>query len=455
MSKQNIDNILTTSLSEYDDILDTDIEGEEVEVAIRHLKRNRAGGPDALSPEHLKYIGPIFRNWLCQIYNHICHLERIPQCFKRGIVIPAYKGKGRDPLLKKSYRGITLTSVLANVLELVLMERISPLLADAGVPQISQTAYKKGVSCQDSIFSSQEANAKFISEGDNVYSCFYDLASAFDTVEFSVLLEELFRVGVKGKCWRLIRQWYQVKLGNQLSKPFYIRRGICQGSVLSPTLFNLVMDPLLTTLKSRGLGLSINGLFLGAFAHADDIRTSATNFEDVAEQAAIVDSFTKSRGLCLCPEKCALLTSSRKPASASGITIGDTCLPIEHSVKCLGIWWDSSLSSKTSVSERIKKARAAFFSHGQLGAFHGLLNPLSSRSIVESCILPVLMYGSESWVLNTTLLLTLESFQAEVGKCILRLPKFTSNNIPLLVLNWLSVCQNSMQQTVFSVQSLS
>ena len=94
----------------------------------------------------------------------------------------------------------------------------------------------------------------------------------------------------------------------------------------------------------------------------------------------------------------------------------------------------------SSVSERIKKALAAFFSHGQLGYFHGLLNPLSSRSIVESCILPVLMYGSESWVLNTTLLLTLESFQAEVGKRILRLPKFTSNNIPLLALNWTSMC---------------
>ena len=151
LSKQNIDSILTTSFSKYDDILDTDIEGE-VEVAIHHLKRNCTGGPNALSPEHLKYSGLIFRNWLCQIYNHICHLERISQCFKHGIVIPAHKGKSRDPLLKKSYRGITLTSVLAKVLELVLMERISPLLEDAGVPQISQTAYKKEVSCQDSIF---------------------------------------------------------------------------------------------------------------------------------------------------------------------------------------------------------------------------------------------------------------------------------------------------------------
>ena len=51
------------------------------------------------------------------------------------------------------------------------------------------------------------------------------------------------------------------------------------------------------------------------------------------------------------------------------------------------------------MNERIQKARAAFFANGQLGAFHGFLNPLSSRSIVECCILPVLLYGSETWVL--------------------------------------------------------
>ena len=171
-----------------------------MEIAIHHLKQNRAGGHDIISPEHLKFSGPVFRNWLCQIYNNICQLERIPQCFKHGIIIPAYKG-----LLKMSYRGITLTSVLA---EIIIVQRITPILDEAGVPQISQTAYRKGTSCRDSIFAGQEANEKFIDEGDNVHTCFYDLASAFDTVELCVLLEELFHAGVKGKCWRLIRQWY-------------------------------------------------------------------------------------------------------------------------------------------------------------------------------------------------------------------------------------------------------
>ena len=58
---------------------------------------------------------------------------------------------------------------------------------------------QKGVSCQDSIFASQEAIEKFTSDEDTVYTCFYDLASTFDAVEFSVLLEELFNAGICGK----------------------------------------------------------------------------------------------------------------------------------------------------------------------------------------------------------------------------------------------------------------
>ena len=80
------------------------------------------------------------------------------------------------------------------------------------------------------------------------------------------------------------------------------------------------------------------------------------------------------------------------------------------------MWWSSNGSSHKSIEERINKARGAFFAHGQLGSFHGQLNPLSSRSLIESCVIPVLMYGSEFWRLNTTLLSRLESFHAELGK---------------------------------------
>ena len=66
--------------------------------------------------------------------------------------------------------------------------------------------------------------------------------------------------------------------------------------------------------------------------------------------------------------------------------------------------------------------------------------PLSYCSIVESCIFPVLLYGSENWVLNSSLLQELEYFQAEFGRHVLKLPKFSSNTAPLLVLNWPTMC---------------
>ena len=141
-----------------------------------------------------------------------------------------------------------------------------------------------------------------------------DLASAFDTIEPCVLLEQLSHAGIKGKCWRLIRNWYknlssQVRLGSCLSKHFPIECGVRQGSVLSTILFNLVMDPLLADLKSRNLGLSI--YFLGAFAHADDIRTTATNAADSRDQISTIQCFTKEKGLQLCVEKCGIVITRR------------------------------------------------------------------------------------------------------------------------------------------------
>ena len=116
-SHQSISELASESIHSCDNILDSEIDVEEVDFAIQHLKRNRAGGIDNVSPEHLKFSGPIFRKRLCHVYNCICQLEHIPQCFKDGVIVPVFKGKGKDPLLMKNYQGISLTSVLRRSLK--------------------------------------------------------------------------------------------------------------------------------------------------------------------------------------------------------------------------------------------------------------------------------------------------------------------------------------------------
>ena len=92
-----------------------------------------------------------------------------------------------------------------------------------------------------------------------------------------------------------------------------------------------------------------------------------------------------------------------------------------EAAKCLGVWWQSNLSASKSINENIKKARKAYFALGSLGAFNGDLNPLSSRSIFETCVLPVLLYGCETWLLDKSNLVVLEKFQCEIGRRILHL----------------------------------
>ena len=83
-------------------------------------------------------------------------LEEVPDCLKEGLVIPVYKKQGKDHLLPSSYLGITLLSVVSKLLEIILVQQLSPLLEEQGFPDQLQTAYQKGISCMDAIFATQE-----------------------------------------------------------------------------------------------------------------------------------------------------------------------------------------------------------------------------------------------------------------------------------------------------------
>lgn len=78
--------------------------------------------------------------WLNGMLNAIIELEVVPEVLKTGIVVPVFKGNGKDPLKMNSYWGVTLTSVIAKVLESLVLERMQDILIEAGVPHVNQTA---------------------------------------------------------------------------------------------------------------------------------------------------------------------------------------------------------------------------------------------------------------------------------------------------------------------------
>ena len=344
---KKMDDLATASLSNEEYILDVPFTLEEVAYAVNKLNSGKACGPDGISAEHLKLGGKPLHLWLLGIVNSIIDMEEIPLSFKLGSICPVYKGVGKDPLLPTNYRGITMTSMFSKVLENLILSRLEPTLTEKGFPHPNQSAFRRHTGCNDTIFASQELIARYINEGSTVHMCLFDLQKAFDSVEFPVLLDRLFSVGINGKTWRLITNWYAggicfVNVDGAVSTSFPIERGVRQGSILSPTLFNIVMDPLLRTLESSDLGLSVNNLYSGAHLHADDIRTLATSVSSLQAQISQVLDFTSKSFLKLNPTKCEIVSftqcnSINKPVCE----IEGRLLPVSSTSKCLGYYLES------------------------------------------------------------------------------------------------------------------
>ena len=441
----DVSHIELTSFLSCDDLLDDEIMVEEIEGALKALKLGKSGGNDSLDPEHIYFGGDTLKLWLKKIFNTIVSLEELPASLNEGLIIPVHKGKGKDPFLPGSYRGITLSSVISKLFEIILLQRLSPGLEDAGVPDLAQTAYQKGLSCADAIFATQEALLTHVREGGKPFLCFYDIEKAFDSVELLILLRQLHTIGINGKLWRLLKHWYstssaRVRVHGHISNSFNISRGVKQGSVLSPTLFLTVMDLLMKRLRESDCGLHVRGTYMGAAVHADDLRTTAASAEAVSQQNAVINQFARDSCLRLNTSKTEVVKISPFSQEESLVVeLESHTLPAVNAAKCLGVWWNTSLSAKHSVCENVNKARRAFFTLGRLGAFQGDLNPLSSCSIFETCITPTLLYGCETWLLDSTSLSALESFQHEIGCRILRAPKFYSKASVRIALHWPTV----------------
>ena len=75
------------------------------------------------------------------------------------------------------------------------------------------------------------------------------------------------------------------------STPFSAINGVKQGGVLSPRLFNVYLNELLSKLRENGLGCHMNGQFVGTFIYADDITILAPSHSSLQSMLTICDQY--------------------------------------------------------------------------------------------------------------------------------------------------------------------
>ena len=81
----------------------------------------------------------------------------------------------------------------------------------------------------------------------NIYFCLIDYAKAFDCVDHNKLLKILKEMGIPDHLTCLLRNLYAgqevtVRTGHGITDLFQIRKGVCQGCILSPCFVNVYAE---------------------------------------------------------------------------------------------------------------------------------------------------------------------------------------------------------------------
>ena len=369
----------------------------EIKKAIKMLKNGKAAGPDGIPAEAIKADIELSTNVLYNIIGNIWEQGELPKDWREGHLVKLPK-KG-DLTDCSNYRGIMLLSVPGKVLNRIILERIKK--AVDSLLRDEQAGFRQNKSCLDQITTLRIIIEQCTEWNASLYINFIDFEKAFDSVDGENLWKLLRHYGIPPKITELIKNTYQnmscrIIHDGKLTEAFEIESGVRQGCLLSPFLFLLVIDWVMSnTTENRKNGIQWT-LFkqLEDLDFADDIALLAQSHKQMQEKTTILDSLAQQMGLKINDSKSKIMRINSK--SIETVEVRGKVLEEVDNFTYLGSIVDKEGGTGKDIKARIQKAR---------GAFAMLKNIWKSKQIsiktklriFNSNVKSVLLYGSESW----------------------------------------------------------
>ena len=174
-----------------------------------------------------------------------------------------------------------------------------------------------------SIIKKQESSRK-----KNIYFCFIDYAKTFDCVDQNKLWEILKETGIPDNLTCLLRNLYAgqeatVRTDHRTIDWFQIGKGVHQGCILSPLLFNLYAKYLKNNVRldEAQAGIKIAGRNINNLRYADDTTLMAESEEELKSLLMKVKEESEKAGLKPNIQKTKIMSSAITPWQTDGETI--------------------------------------------------------------------------------------------------------------------------------------
>lgn len=291
---------------------------------------------------------------LLEVYNNIWIAGNIPKEWKEGLVIPIPK-LNQDTTNVNNYRPITLLPCMAKTLERMVNRRLVYELETRKLLSQGQHAFRNNKSTETYLneLSAQIDTALRGNKHTDLLSL--DLTKAYNRMWRQPIMERLEKWGFGGRVLRYITDYltgttFKVGYAGAISSSKMLVNGTPQGSVISPTLFLIALEPLFELKLPQEIKV---------LAYADDIalvssdQHAGTNRRKMQKGANMVQAWATSVGFDTAPSKSKIMhfCSKRHYRKVRELKLRGVPVPVARKLKLIGVTMDPKLRFNEHIKE--------------------------------------------------------------------------------------------------------
>ena len=215
----------------------------EIKTIVKNFKNGKAPGWDDIPNIVLKNLNNKALVQLTHIFNCSLKLSYFPNAWKTAIILPIYKGGGKDKKEPTSYRPISLLCTISKIFEKIILTRLNREgKLETEVLNDDQFGFRESRSTVKQLARVVFDITNNFNLKKSTAALLLDVEKAFDTVWHDGLIYQLKEYNIPIYIIRIISSFlssrkFKVKVGNDLSTSKTQAAGVPQGSILGPKLY--------------------------------------------------------------------------------------------------------------------------------------------------------------------------------------------------------------------------